>query len=274
LLIPPPLPVALGLLVIVAAVAAYTTVVTLLAGIYHPGPLSQFDSAFAVVNAVILGTLLTFRINEAKRRWWEARTLWGQLINDTRNLCIKALALAQLGPEDRKRWGGLLVAFAESLRRQLRGGCRLQELSGFADDPHEPAHVPLYLAGLVQAEMAAWHRDGKLADIGLRLLDPLVGGLMNVCGGCERIRNTPIPSSYRALLQHGIGLNVMLAPFFLAPEVGYWSVFIMALTTYFVMGVELVAIHIEEPFGEDGDDLPLETYCRTIEQSVEQTLGA
>jgi len=268
------LPVAPRLWAIVAAVAAYTALVALLAGIYHPGPLSQFDTAFTVVNAVILGTLLTFRINEAKRRWWEGRTLWGQLINDSRNLCLKAKSLARLEPEDRKRWGGLLVAFAESLRRHLRGGCRLPELSGFTEDPQRPVHVPLHLAGLVQAEMAGWHRDGKLADIGLRLLDPLVGDLMNVCGGCERIRNTPIPSSYRALLQHGIALNVLLAPFFLVPEAGYWSVFIMALSTYFIMGVELVAIHIEEPFGEDRDDLPLEAYCRTIEQSVEQALAA
>ena len=96
---------------------------------------------------------------------------------------------------------------------------------------------------------------------------------MDICGGCERIRNTPVPSSYRALLYYGIFLILVLAPVFLVQEAGYWSVPTMAILTYFVGGVGIVANHIEEPFGEDAEDLPLEDYCRTIEDSVGQELS-
>jgi putative membrane protein len=272
LLIPPPLLVGPRLFVVVGVVALYTAVVALLDNLLHLGPLSRWDAELTAVNALILGTLLTFRINEAKRRWWEARTLWGQLINDLRNLALKANSLARLEPAQQKRWGLLLVAFAEALQRHLRGACKLQEIPGFADDPHRPDHVPLYVAGLIQVEVTAWQRDGKLVETGLWLLDIHTCNLMNICGGCERIQTTPVPSSFRALLHHGLWLNAILAPLFLVPQASYWSVLIIAVSTYFVMGIDLVAVHIEEPFGSDGDDLPLEAYCRSIDQSVSQVM--
>lgn len=272
MLVPPRFPAARKLLGIALLVAAYTAIVARVEDHVHPEPFSKFDWGLSVINGLILGSLVTFRTNEAKRRFWEGRTLWGQLINESRNLIVKAHALESLTKEDRSRWSKLLVGFAYSLMMHLRGGKPLQEVPGFSEDPQKPLHVPLYIAALVQDELASWQRSGKLDDMERLMFDRHARELLNVCGGCERVRNTPIPLTYRALVHRGITLIMIVMPILLAQDAGYWSVLIMGVTAYFVFGVEMAAVDIEEPFGEDPDDLPLTSYCETIERAAKQSL--
>jgi putative membrane protein len=131
-LVAAPLLVGPRLFVVVGIVALYTAVVATVDHLLQLGPVSRWDEELTAINALILGTLLTFRITEAKRRWWEARTLWGQLINDLRNLALKGKSLARLDAADQKRWGMLLAGFGHALKRHLRGACRWQEVPGFA----------------------------------------------------------------------------------------------------------------------------------------------
>lgn len=272
MLIPPRFPGARRLLGFAALIAAYTLVVAWIEERFFPGPMFSWDGGLSVINGLILGGLVTFRTNEAKRRFWEGRTLWGQLINETRNLLVKAQALDSLTPTDRAHWGLLLTAFAQALRLHLRGGRRLQDVPGFADDPHSPMHVPLYIASLVQEELVRWRRAGKLDDVGTWMFDRHARELLNICGGCEKILSTPVPLSYRALIHRGIALIILVMPILMVQDAGYWSVLIMGVTAYFIFGVEMTAVDIEEPFGEDADDLPLESYCKVIEQAAKQTV--
>ena len=101
-------------------------------------------------------------------------------------------------------------------------------------------------------------------------LDPHVRGLMDVCGACERILHSPIPQSYRALLRHGLVLYLVSAPWFVADQLGYWSVPAIGILTYFLLGIELTAEVVENPFGTEGDDLELASYCETIRRSLDQ----
>jgi putative membrane protein len=273
MLVPPRFPAARKLLGIAALFGAYTGVVAWIEHFYHPGPLSQYDWGLSVINGLILGSLVTFRTNEAKRRFWEARTLWGQLINESRNMLIKAHSLESVSSLDRAHWAKLIVGFGHALRMHLRGGRRLQDVPGFAEVGTESMHVPLYLATLVQDELARWRREGKLDDMEHWMFDRHARELMNICGGCERIRNTPIPLTYRALVHRGITLIMFVMPVLIAQDIGYWAIPIMAVTAYFVFGVEMAAVDIEEPFGNDPDDLPLESFCEVIEISAAQTLG-
>lgn len=271
MLIPPRFPGARRLLGFAALIAAYTAVVAWIEKQYHPGPISAWDGSLSVIQALILGSLVTFRTNEAKRRFWEGRTLWGQLINESRNLLVKAEALDTLTPADRAHWGLLLTGFAHALRLHLRGGRRLQDVPGFAEDARQPSHVPLHIASLVQEELVRWRREGKLDDVGTWMFDRHARELLNICGGCERILNTPVPLSYRALIHRGIALIILMMPILMVQDAGYWSILIMGVTSYFIFGVEMTAVDIEEPFGEDADDLPLENYCNVIELAAEQT---
>jgi ion channel-forming bestrophin family protein len=228
------------------------------------------EASFA--NTIILGMLLAFRNRNAFDRWWEARCLWGQLINETRNLAWKIRGAL---PDDLIRREGLsaiLIGFAEALKRHLRGGVTLQEIPGFEKNTANPAHVPSYLAGQILKGISTWQRDGHIDGMTALRLDPHARALLDVCGACERIRNTPISRSYVFLLRFGIILNILVAPWFSIPIIGLWGIPVMEMIGFFLLGVESVDSEVEEPFGTGADDLRLERYCETIRESVEAIL--
>jgi putative membrane protein len=269
----PPLPVWRRLDLAVVAIAVYTALVVLfdaLTGMRLP----DWSGVSTILNALVLGILLAFRNKEAYERWWEARKLWGQLINDSRNLFAKAAALPRLSAEARAGLGKLVSAFAVALKNRLRGDGKLQQVPGFESELNDPPHVPLELFGRLTALLQAERTAGHLTEVDLLLLDPHVRGLMDVCGACERIQNTPVPLSYRALLRHGLVLYLLSTPWLVADHLGWWAVPVVGLFGYFLLGVELTAEDVEEPFGRDGDDLALSAYCETIRQSAEQALAS
>ena len=146
-------------------------------------------------------------------------------------------------------------------------------MPGFESDPADPAHVPLDLYARLVARLQAERDAGRLTEMDLLLFDPHVRGLMDVCGGCERIKGTPVPLSYRALLRHGLILYLLSTPWLVADRLGWWAVPVVALFAYFLLGVELTAEDVEEPFGPDGDDLALTAFCDTIRSAAEQALA-
>lgn len=268
----PPLPVWRRLDVSVLVVALYTLVVEMVVQLLPDRP-PKWIGELAVVNAVLLGVLLAFRNKEAYERWWEARKLWGQLINDSRNLCLKVATLVNPPAEERTAFARLVVGFAVALKRHLRGGQPLQAVPGFETDPAAPAHVPVHIAGRVFGQLKGWRAGGKITDMEFLALDPHARALMDVCGACERIRSSPVPLSYRALLRHGTVLYLLTAPWFMTAEYGYWAIVVVSLMAYFLLGTELTAENVEEPFGGDADDLTLTTYCDVIRKSCTEVLS-
>lgn len=268
----PPLPVWRRLDAAVFVVVLYGVVVKYITDIEHWN-FPKWIGDLAVINGVLLGVLLGFRNMQAYDRWWEARKLWGQLINDSRNVCLKVKAMVATDPLEYQRFGRLVVGFAVSLKNHLRGGRPLQDVPGFEKEIATPAHVPLQFAEWVYQQLKAWRAAGKLSEMDALILDPHAKALMDVSGACERIRSSPVPLSYRALLRHGTILYLASAPWFMAGDYGYMAVGVVALLAYFLLGIELTAEDVEEPFGKDGDDLELGRYCETIRKSAEQVLG-
>lgn len=252
----PPLPVWRRLDLAVGAVAAYTALVVF-GERFVGGHLPDWTSGSALINALVLGVLLGFRNREAYDRWWEARKLWGQLINDSRSLCTKLAARTGVSAETRDEVRRLVPAFAVALKDRLCGATG-------------PVHVPLDIYGRLVARLQAERDAGRLTEMDLLVLDPHVRGLMDVCGGCERIKSTPIPLSYRSLLRHGMVLYLLSTPWLVADALGWWSVLTVTLFAYFLLGVELTAEDVEDPFGSDGDDLSLAAYCETVRAGAEQ----
>jgi putative membrane protein len=226
-----------------------------------------------LVNSVILGLLLNFRNRTAYDRWWEARRLWGQLTNDSRNLAWKLAAFVPPEVVARSSAAALLMAFPEALKRHLRReSFRLRDLPGFEKESDNPDHVPSYLAGRLYAALAGWMREGHVNDQLLRFFDPHLSALLDICGGCERILNTPISPSYKGLLRTGLVLNILVAPWYAVAEIGFWGVLVFLLVCFFLLGVELIDSIVEEPFGREADDLDLERYCETIRHGVSMSL--
>jgi len=266
---PPPIAPRLWPAVLVAVL--YSAVVYLICegfDLGHP----VWAEEVGVLNALIIGVLVGFRTKAAYDRWWEGRQLWGELTNQCRNLSLKAAAYANPSYGDRRELARLLSAFPTALMLHLRGKVNLRDVPGFQDDPANPDHVPAAISGRVMALIGAWRAADAIDGHRQQIIDNHASALMNVCGACERIRNTPLPESYLLLLRHGLILSFIVAPWHLAISLGAWAIAVQALLVYFFFGVELTAEATEQPFGVDPDDLPLERYCTNIRASVEEIL--
>ena len=246
----------------------------LVSWIVKAGHLSHIDwgAESTVLNGLVLGFLIAFRNNHAYERWWDARRLWGELINQSRNLCLKVRTVAGVDANDRETLGRLVTEFAAVLKDHLRRRDGSDDAKPTTATEISPAHQPIRVAGEIYEAIVRWKRDGHLDGWGLLWLDGQVKSLMDICGACEKIRNTPLPSSYRALLRHGIALYLAITPFYLIEDIDVAGLPAFLLAAYFLLGIELVAEDIEEPFGKGGDNLPLESYCATIDASVREIL--
>lgn len=260
----PPLPVWRRLDLGVAAVMLYTLIVEVIVDRVRLSTPNWMGN-ISFVNAVLLGVLLAFRNKEAYERWWEARKLWGQLVNDARNLALKIKSLCQIQEEHRRTAAGHIYGFAVALKEHLWNR---------SHGTPSPTHQPAAVAADCYAMLRHWRQAGSISDFELLLLDLHARGMMDICGACERIQSSPVPLSYRSLLRHGTLLYLISAPWFMAGEFGYWSIAVVGLIGYFLLGIELTAESVEAPFGLDGDDLELARFCETIRLSVNEILDA
>ena len=217
--------------------------------------------------SLVLGWLLVFRTNAAYARWWEARTLWGSLINCSRNLSIKIQEFfPDLSHEERRFLSRHLSEFPKALTCHLRkvpyGGPIFQGAT--------PTHVPL----AISQDIYRWisnRLSNKAFDRDLlRILDCETAKLMDICGACERIAKTPMVRSYRIFARQCIFLFLLTLPWGLVQDFMWWTVPLAIVVSYFMVGMEIVAEHVEEPFGFDEDDLDLEGMSATIANSVEE----
>jgi putative membrane protein len=213
----------------------------------------ELGPAFLSILGIILGLLLVFRTNTAYDRWWEGRKLWGQLVNVSRGLARQlAIPLGAHG-DRRTRYAALLGEFPSLLAAHLRR-------PNGTEGPHRPNEALLQLHGEVQQDLIS----GRFAAEHRIVLGPLLQQLDDVLGACERIRNTPIPFSYSSYIKQFVILYAIMVPFGLVNDYHYGAVVASMFIFFATMGLELLATEIEEPFGTDSNDLPLDTIAGVI----------
>lgn len=251
-------------------VAAYAAVAVL---VETRTRFSGFTSVPADLHAaltLVLGWLLVFRTNTSYSRWWEARTLWGGLVNCSRTLAVKITQLVHVDAAAREASRVCIVSFAWSLKDHLRDGASLNKLEGFQDTGDQPVHVPSWIVARLYGLLRQWTSEGRLDGAQLRVLDEEARRLLDICGGCERIRNTRLARSYRLFARQCVFLYLVTLPWGIVESFQWWTIPLTAILSYFMLGLETVAEHVEEPFGHDEDDLDLEGLCRVIELSVNE----
>jgi len=260
------------LLPVMACIGIYCALVEQLEIAYfHLSDLSSIRH-ISIVHTLLglaLSMLLVFRTNTAYDRWWEARKLWGSLVNSSRNL---ALQLAVLLPEPGERafFRVALGYFPVALKNHLRGVPAQPVPGPAAGLTLNPAgHVPNQVALAILDRLV---RGGMSTDR-LLLMNADLRNFAEVCGACERIRNTPIPFSYSVFLKKFIFIYVMTMPISYSVTLGWLVVPVVVLVFYALASLELIAEEIENPFGMDANDLPLEDLCAAIERSVNEILA-
>jgi ion channel-forming bestrophin family protein len=229
----------------------------------------------ATVHTVLgaaIGLLLAFRTNSSYDRFWEGRKQWGAIVNETRNLARASSALVA-DPELVRAVGRWTVAFAWATKHQLRGARGLGQVAALLpqaevreaiESPHPPSFVARRLSKLL-AE--ARHRE-LVGDVQHMALDQNVQLLVDSMGACERIVKTPLPYAYAVHLRRAMIIFCWTLPFAIVHSFHWATIPATLLVAYTFFGIEEIGIEIENPFGHDENDLPLEAICETIERDV------
>ena len=219
----------------------------------------------------VLSLLLVFRTNTAYDRWWEGRKFWGKLVNDSRNFVIKINSiLPENDVKNRTQIAKYLRFFPYFLASHLsKESTRLVLDEDFSDLQKElQHHPPAELVFLLTKKLYQLKKENKISDTEMLFLDTQLSGFLDVCGGCERIKNTPIPYSYSSFIKKFIIFYVMALPVANVVNLGGFMIPITMFVYYVLMSLELIAEEIEDPFNNDENDIPMKAISQNIERSI------
>lgn len=216
----------------------------------------------------VISLLLVFRTNTAYDRWWEGRKLWGALVNNSRNLAIKLSALV---PEEADRvWLAQSIGnYARALSAHLqRESTRLTLFEDFHPDLDMAGHVPNQIAKIMYHRVKDIRDRGQIDGYDFLSLQTELQSFSEICGACERIKNTPIPWSYSAFIKKFIFFYVMTLPLGYVFSLGYLVIPVVVFILYVLASLELIAEEIEDPFGSDSNDLPTDRLADMIAEQA------
>ena len=240
---------------------------------------SDFKTTIAMHSllGIVLGLFLVFRTNTAYDRWWEGRRLWGSLVNNTRNLSFKLNAfLAKSDAEGRRWFSNMIVNLVYVVNDHLRGGDMLSDLD--MDDKtlidlKKSNHAPNFIISLLYQRANQLYNDKTISGDQFLIVDKELKEFTDIYGACERIKNTPIPYSYTMFIKKFIFIYVITLPFAFVTTSGYLTIPIVIIIMYVLLSVELIAEEIEDPFGGDVNDLPMDELATKIKNNVREILG-
>ena len=217
----------------------------------------------------VLSLFLVFRTNTAYDRWWEGRKQWGGLVNVSRTLAIRVREFSGDAAAHAffSEW---IPGFVHSLRDHLRPNQPDAPQSPVGGEFVNSEHVPNAWAQGMERRAISMHKAGDLTDQQHWLVAQNIERMVDILGACERIHKTPVPYSYSMFLKKFIFLYVVTLPIGFVATFAWWSVPVVMLVFYILVGVELIAEEIEDPFGVDENDLPLDGLCETIRRNVEE----
>lgn len=229
----------------------------------------KFTLAPFSILGVAIAIFLGFRNNACYSRYVEARHLWGQLMIASRSL-LREVKTTLPDDGELRQFVNLQIAFAHCLRMTLRRQPQSEPLVKYlsATDlqtvfaSQSPANRILLLMG---EWLAVRRRSGQLSDILFYSLNNRLNDMSAVLAGCERIANTPVPFAYTLILHRTVYLFCIMLPFALVVDLHYMTPFISVLISYTFISLDTLAEELEDPFGTENNDLPLDAICNAIE---------
>ncbi len=253
----------------------------LISVLYDLGVPVALSALVAFVPNIVLGLMLVFRTNTAYERFWEGRKAWGSVVNDVRNLArLIWVAIEERDPGDREnkiKTLYLLPAFAVAMKQHLRQEPLLEEINPLLSldqrqrlQPlnHPPLQIAFWIGDYLQEQFETKRLDVYQLTIMVERLNSMVDGL----GACERILMTPMPLAYALHLKQLLLIYCLSLPFQMVQGLGWLTGPIVALVSFMLFGIEEIGIEIENPFGRDPNDLPLDVICQKMKQNIDDLL--
>ncbi|NJK61156.1 MAG: hypothetical protein HC918_14250 [Oscillatoriales cyanobacterium SM2_1_8] len=225
---------------------------------------------------LVLGLLLVFRTNTAYERYWDGRKAWGVIVSATRNLG-RTLAIGVAAPESSAQAAQtkalyLLAAFALTTKNYLRGEPATADIppqflgeEQLDSIPRPPLHLANRLAAYLQSQYRGGHLNESQLATAQTTLDDLVANFT----ACERIQRTPLPLAYSIHLKQLLLLYNLSLPFQVVATFLWLTPIMVAAISFTILGVEEIGLQIEDPFGRDANDLPLDSLCTMLVDEIE-----
>lgn len=263
----------------ILAVTVYTLIINML---YYQYGLKEISIPLAVpmVLGTVLSLLLAFRSNQAYDRWWEARTIWGAIVNDSRTLARQMMSIVDGDDsEDFRHFRQQFIrrqiawnyALGQSLRKKdpLRGldkHLSRRELNHLARYDNVPAGIlQLHSRDIKYALQQEWINPYQQIE-----LDRTLTRLCDAMGKCERIKNTVFPATYSLYTHFAVIFFILLLPFALIDSLGIVEVPLVAAISASFLLIEKMAINLQDPFENKPTDTPMTTIARKVERDLLQ----
>jgi ion channel-forming bestrophin family protein len=241
-------------------------------------PLALFGSA--------IGVILGFRNQSSYARWWEARTLWGSVVNNSRSWARQVLTamLPSKSGEDaelkqtQRRMVYLQIAYVHALRQHLRKLEPWADLAPFLDERELNAlrnekNVPLAIQETMGDLLRECLMRGWIDRIQWQAMDESLNDLTDAQGGAERIKNTPMPKQYDYFPQLFVQIYCILLPLALVSSMGWFTPLGSTLVGFIFLALDKIGRDLEDPFENTIYDVPLTSITTTIEVNLRQLLG-
>ncbi|MGL6338866.1 MAG: bestrophin family protein [Waterburya sp.] len=275
-----------GILFWVVFFANYSFILTVAYYIWEPDILISKDDNFIGTILLIfnigLPSLLVYRTNTANERFWEARKLWGELVNVVRNLTRDICIVIQDGDLESKKQKEsvllLVVAFAIAIKLHLRSEQINDELISLMSRDqyyklkYHSDHPPLQIAFWIGDYLQSRYDNNYLHVYQLVGLNNLVNTLINILGGCERILKTPQPIIYTLMLRKLVIVYCLLLPFEIINDCHGFSILVVTFASVVLFGIEQIGSQLEQPFAHNPNALPLDLICNTILLNVKELI--
>ncbi len=227
-----------------------------------------------------LSIFLSFRNGACYDRWWEARKAWGTLIVEVRGLARTLSALLPAAEHEafRRRALRRVSGFSHALHASLRGGDAVAAAMPWlpAAEAETLARSPSITDAILRdltVDLGTLQRAGALSDVLYGVIEQKIAVLSQIQAVCERIQGTPLPFAYTLLLYRTAWLYCLLLPFGLAASLGWATPLAAALVAYTFFGLDALGDELEEPFGTDANDLPLDALLSVVDAAILDALG-
>lgn len=225
---------------------------------------------------VALGLLLVLRNNAGHERWWEARRLWGGIVNQSRNLAISGLSYGPADPHWREKLVRWAAAFSHVARRSLRAERDLPELEPLLGSEETARlvaaqHMPSFVAWKLAVLLREAVEHQGMDRFAFMQIDRERALLIDHLGACERILKTPLPLVYSIKIRRFIFVYLVTLPLAMLHQVGAsWLVPVLtALVAYPIVSLDQIGVELQNPFARENlNHLPLDDISRTIEGNL------
>jgi putative membrane protein len=243
-------------------------------------PLSIFGGVISVV--------VSFRNTSAYARWWEARTIWGAIVNNSRSFArevVSMIAAPGAGEEIERELCGvkrklvlLQIGYVHALRNHLRGIAPWHELKGLIPDEEaetlkNQVNVPLAIQRNLASLVADCYRQGWIDNMRWVNLDRTLGNLMDSQGASERIKNTPMPRQYDMFIRRFVSIYCLLLPLGMVESLGLLTPIGSSLVGFIFLALDQIGRDLEAPFENLPHDISLTAISRNIEINLKQMIG-